>query len=365
MHSFDGPLIALVAAWITILIAYTGCRVASRSQKLQDHPNHRSSHEIVTSKAGGMPIMAGWVAGMFVIGAFAGHHETSRDAAILSGIGLLAFALGLADDRLHLPPLWKLIGQIAVAALFIWAFGPLTVAPVPFVGELQLGFWGVLLSIFWIVAFMNAYNFMDGANGLAAGSTVIGLCGFAIITSFAGASFIAVSAFLLAAASAAFLPANLKRGRLFMGDNGSQALSFLIAAFAILSANGSGAMISALVIPVIFLPLMFDVFWTLISRLKRRRNILEAHREHLYQLMIRNGASHLRVAVTYMTLVAFSTAAAILMLALAPAQQWLAPALLFLLFAIGAFRIHQQAKRDDMLERSDNNEAAVADAQTN
>ena len=365
MNSFDGPLIALVAVWITILIAYTGCRVASRSQKLQDHPNHRSSHEIVTSKAGGIPIMAGWVAGMFVIGAFAGHAETTRDAAFLCITGLLAFALGLADDRLHLPPLAKLAGQITVAVIFIVAFGPLMTAPIPFVGDVELGGWGVLLSVFWIVAFMNAFNFMDGANGLAAGSTAIGLSGFAIVASFAGAPFIAVSAFLLAAASVAFLPANLKRGRLFMGDNGSQALSFLIAAFAILAANGSGSKISALVIPVIFLPLMFDVFWTLISRLKRRRNILEAHREHLYQLMIRNGASHLRVAVTYMTLVMFSTAVAILMLALTPDQQWLAPGLLFLLFVIGAFRIHQQAKRDDMLERGDNKEAPIADAQTN
>ncbi len=364
-QSLDGPLITAVAAWIVFLISLTGSRFASRSEKLPDHPNHRSSHQRVTSKAGGIAIIGAWLAGMFVIGAFSGIPDTAREATLLGGVALLALGLGYADDRLHLSPFWKLIGQFAIAGLFVAAFAPLRSAPIPFFGDVDLGGIGILVTVLWIVAFMNAFNFMDGANGLAAGSAVVGLCGFCVIASFAGTPFAAIACFLLAVAAMGFMPSNLNRGRLFMGDNGSQAVSFLIAAVAVLAANASSGRISALIIPVIFLPLLFDVFWTLSNRTLRRQNIFSAHREHLYQLMIRAGASHIRVAVIYMTLTALSVATAIIMLTLSPAFQWIAPAILSFFFAMGASQIHAKARRDGLFadgegrrSQSDASEAA-------
>ncbi len=352
-NSFDGPLITAVAVWIVFLVSLTGSRFASRSDNLPDHPNHRSSHQRVTSKAGGFAIIGGWLAGMFVVGSFSGIPDTASQATLLSGVAFLALALGFADDRIHLPPSWKLIGQVAIAALFVAAFTPLQSAPAPFFGEIMLGFAGIIITILWIVAFMNAFNFMDGANGLAAGSAVVGLCGFCVIASFAGAPFAAIASFLLAVAAMGFMPSNLYRGALFMGDNGSQAVSFLIAALAVIATNASDGRISALIVPVIFLPLLFDVFWTLSSRIMRKQNILSAHREHLYQLLIRTGASHIRVAVIYMTLTALSTAAAILMLTLAPAFQWIAPAILCTFFAIGASKIHAIAHREGLFSEKE------------
>ena len=360
-NSLDGPLITVVAAWIVFLVSLTGSRFASRSDNLQDHPNHRSSHQHATSKAGGVAIIGAWLAGMFVVGAFSGLPDTAIEATLLGGIAFLALALGFVDDRIHLSPHWKLIGQFAIAGLFVAAFAPLQSAPMPFLGDMELGVAGVFVTVFWIVAFMNAFNFMDGANGLAAGSAVVGLCGFCVIASFAGAPFAAIAGFLLAVAAMGFLPSNLNRGKLFMGDNGSQAMSFLIAALAVLAANASGSRISALIIPVIFLPLLFDVFWTLGNRLLRGKNILSAHREHLYQLLIRGGASHIRLAIIYMSLTAFSTAAAILMLTIAPAFQWIVPAILCFAFAIAALKIHAKARRDGLFADVENN-GAVSDS---
>ncbi len=368
--SFDGPLVTSVAVWIVFLISLSGSRLASSSKKLPDHPNHRSSHDRVTSKAGGLAIIAAWLAGIFVIGAFSGFPDTARQSALLAGLTIIALGVGLADDRLHISPFWKCAGQFAVAGMFVAAFSPLATAPVPFVGEQSLGLAGVVLTVFWIVAFMNIFNFMDGANGLAAGAATIGLCGFSVVASFTGVPFAAIAGFLLAVATLGFMPSNLKRGRLFMGDNGSQAVSFLIAALAILAANESNGRMSALVTPVIFLPFVFDVFWTLAHRVIRRKNILAAHREHLYQLMLRSGASHMRVAVIYMTLTAASTATAIFMLTLTPALQWIAPAVLSGLFAIGAMRIHMVSYRAGLFaeterhaETSENGESALQAAE--
>ena len=361
-NSLDGPLITIVAAWIVFLVSLTASRFASRSKKLPDHPNHRSSHQRVTSKAGGFAIMGGWLAGMFILGAFSGIPETLKQAIYLCSVGFLAFCLGVADDRMHLPPSRKMLGQIGLAVLFIVLFAPLQTAPIPLAGELSLGLIGILVTVFWIVAFMNAFNFMDGANGLAAGSAVVGLGGFSVIAGFGGAPFAAIAAFLLAVAAMGFMPSNLRRGRLFMGDNGSQAVSFLIAALAVLAANASGGRVSALAIPVIFMPLLFDVAWTLVSRLLRGQNILTAHREHLYQLMMRSGATHTYVAVVYMTLTVASTAAAILMLTLTPAYQWIAPALLIVFYSFGAMRIYARARKAGVFAAEEATAAPASDA---
>jgi len=120
---------------------------------------------------------------------------------------------------------------------------------------------------------------------------------------------------------------------------------FIVAALAVIAANGSDGRASALVAPVIFLPFLMDVAVTLAHRAIRKQNILSAHREHLYQLMLRLGATHVEVAVIYMGLTAISTAAAIVMLALPGAWQWLAPALLAAVFAVPAARVYRRAVR--------------------
>ena len=350
MDSLDAPLILIVAGWITLLIALSASRVLSRSAVLPDKPNHRSSHAHVTSRAGGLAICGGWFAGVIILAAFSGSPAIAQAALAFAGLAVLAFAIGFADDNWAMSAYWKFAGQIAVASLFVVIFAPLAIAPLPFAGETVLGAAGVFLTIFWIVGFMNAFNFMDGANGIAAGAACVGLCVFAVIAAFMGAPVPAGASILLALACFGFLPTNLGRGKLFMGDNGSQSVSFIIAGLGVFAANETKGLISALVIPVIFLPFIFDVTWTLGHRILRKKSILHAHREHIYQLMLRFGASHLKVAMIYMGLTAFSSAVAILMLALPPQWQWAAPAALSAAFMVIATRIHHAAMRNGLLD---------------
>lgn len=361
-NPLEGPMVIGVGAWIAYLIAVAGSRFAARSKRLRDHPNHRSSHTQPTPKTGGLAIVAAWLAGLFIIGVFSGSPQTTGQAALLGAMALCALGVGLADDLFDMSPLWKFAGQFAVAGLFIAFFAPLQGAPVPFVGYAELGLAGVFLTVFWFAVFMNAYNFMDGANGLAAGSAAVAMCGFCVIAAFSGAPFAAACAFLLAVALFGFLPVNLRRGRLFMGDNGSQAISFIIAALAVIAANASEGRVSALVIPVIFLPFLFDVAVTLTHRAIRRQNILSAHREHVYQLMIRMGASHTSAAVAYMAMTALSTAAAILMLALPAESQWLAPAALAIVFAVAAFAVYRKALAAGLFQASDRTQPPAPEA---
>jgi UDP-GlcNAc:undecaprenyl-phosphate GlcNAc-1-phosphate transferase len=345
------PFILAAAAATTLTVAYCASLFAARSRNILDHPNDRSSHTAATPRAGGLAIIGGWCAGLFVVSAFSANAGLAADIALLAAAALCALLVGLVDDRVTLPPAWKFAGQIAVAALFIASFGSLQSAPLPHFGNVALGpVWGAVVTGLWIVGFMNAFNFMDGANGLAGGAAATGLAWIAVGATFTGAPFVAAAALLLALAASGFLPQNLRRGRLFMGDNGSLSLGFLIAAFAVIGANASEERMSALFVPVVFLPLLFDVALTLVSRVIRKRNILHAHREHLYQLMMRSGASHASVAVVYMGAVSLSAAAAFLMLALPAPLQWIAPLMLALLFSLGAAMVYRRAFRLGLLK---------------
>lgn len=347
--SIDASLAVGFAGIAALFVAHLVARFAARSGVLLDRPNDRSSHKAVTPRSGGVAVFAGWATGMAVVAAFAGSPailDLTVRLMLLAGFVLL---VGLADDLYAPRAIFKFGGQVAAATLFVLIFGALEKAPLPFAGDTPLGAMAAPLTVFWIVAFMNAFNFMDGVNGIAAACGAFALFAISIAAAFAGAFFWAVAAVMCGVAIIAFLPVNFPRGRLFMGDNGSQTIGFLVAAIAVGAASETGGATSALFIPVAILPFIFDVGFTLAHRLVRKQHVLAAHREHLYQLLLRTGSSHTEVTTIYLGLTALSTAAAVLMLRLAPGEQWYAAATLALLMGGPAAILFMRAKRMGLL----------------
>ncbi|MEE2690513.1 MAG: hypothetical protein VX640_03120 [Pseudomonadota bacterium] len=327
---------------LAVGLSYFLSRALARLQFLPDRPTARSNHRATTPRSGGIAIIAAFG----VSTGLAAFLDPAVGAFALSivALGFLAFAVGFADDLLTLPPLWKFAGQVAAAGLFMLLLGPLQAGPAPFFGEIDLGSAGMILTFAWIVGFMNAYNFMDGINGVAASCGALALAGLAAACVFFGAPAAGLAACFAAAALAGFLPLNFPKGRLFMGDGGSQAAGFLIAALAVVAANNSEGAVSALFLPTAMAPFLYDVAFTLVHRARRRRNILSAHSEHLYQLLVRFSASHAQSTALYLALTAFSTGAAILMLIVDPAWQWLVPAALALVFTPPALKLYARAR---------------------
>lgn len=347
--SIDTPLALVLSGLAALIVSHFVARVVTRIGVLPDRPNARSSHRTVTPRSGGVAIFAGWATGLAAVAAFAGSPailDLAMRLILLAGFVLL---IGLADDLYSPRAIFKLGGQLAAATLFVLAFGPLEKAPIPFAGEVALGPLAAPLTILWIVAFMNAFNFMDGVNGIAASCGAFVLFALAVVAAFCGASFWAAAAAMCGVAAIAFLPVNFPKGRLFMGDNGSQTIAFLIAAIAIGAANETGGATSALFVPVAMLPFLFDVAFTLGHRALRKQNVLAGHREHVYQLLLRMGASHPEVTATYVGLTALATGAAILMLRLAPGEQWYAAATISLLMTGPAVIMYLRGKRMGLL----------------
>ncbi len=332
-----GPFIIAGAALLSAAVSFLAGRFLARRAWLTDLPGARSSHRAPTPRTGGAAIIAGFLTASLALSA--ASPELLKFAALALG----AFALGLLDDARPLPAAVKLIGQVAAGSAFVALFGPVESVPLPVIGDLDLGVAAPVMTVFWIVAFMNAFNFMDGANGLAATAAIFALSALGVAAAGAGAALWAGVSVAAAAALFGFLPLNFPQARLFMGDGGSQSVGFIIAALAALAATGDQG-VPALFMPTIFMPFLFDVAFTLAHRSARRRNIAQAHNEHIYQLLIQLGASHSSVTTIYLCLVAVSTVAAIFAGSLPSAWQFIAPAGLLAVFLAPALIIFRKAK---------------------
>jgi UDP-GlcNAc:undecaprenyl-phosphate GlcNAc-1-phosphate transferase len=262
-------------------------------------PNRRSSHDRPVANSGGVAIVA-----TFFIG-FAGLAVFGDEALIgsahmvgFAAAGLGVAAISLADDLGQFRSFRvKLAAQVS-AALVLVAFGIVfRTMTLPLAGSFELGWWGYPMTVLWVVAMTNIFNFMDGLDGLAGGCGVIVALFFGVITALEGSHFVYILCYVLLASALGFLIFNFPPARIFMGDVGSQFLGFGFAAIAVIAAEYDTSRTSLLIMPLLFLHFIFDVTFTFARRLVAGLNVTQAHRGHLYQLMNRLGVSHFRVGL--------------------------------------------------------------------
>ncbi|GAB4528808.1 MAG: glycosyltransferase family 4 protein [Parvularculaceae bacterium] len=289
---------------------------AAARRLVLDRPNERSSHDRATPRAGGLAVVLPWAFAILALGAAFGAEAMGMAPAALYGfvgLTLLVFCMGLADDLFSLPPLAKLAAQTAAAIGLVLIVGPIERISAPYAEWVALGPLAAPLTVIGIVAFMNMFNFMDGLNGMAAGVGAVASVSLAFIASLSGVAPVVWLAALLTPAILGFLIFNAPDARLFLGDNGSQPLGFIFAGLAVIGARAEPAPFSAYLLPMLFMPFVFDTTFTLVHRIIRKRNILRAHKEHLYQLLHQTGYSHGAVAALYGVATAFCAVGAMVM----------------------------------------------------
>lgn len=216
--------------------------------------------------------------------------------AVLFGGAVYMFLMGLWDDIVELPAIPKLLAQLVIAAVVAW-FGVR-------VGHFDLGrhIWetglvvGVLGSMAWLVVVTNAVNFMDGADGLAMGSCAVIAAGLAFLAGLTGAYDIMSLSLILFGGLAGHLFWN-GRGKLFTGDSGALFVGFYLAGLVLLWI--SRLQLSVWIAPLFFIAFLTDVLLTLIWRYQHGRNLLKAHNEHIYQIMLRSGLTQMLTASVF------------------------------------------------------------------
>jgi len=197
----------------------------------------------------------------------------------------------------------------------------------PFVGTFDVGLAIIPLAVFWIVGVTNAYNFMDGINGLASLEGIICSLTLAIMMAAGGDATGAVLAVAIGGAAAGFLPWNLG-GTIFMGDVGSAPLGFLLSVL-VLRASRVAPGIAAM-LPL--LPFLFDAGLTLLRRASHGEKWFSTpHRSHFYQRLVASGLSHPTVSFIYAVLALISSGLALVYGQLSDAQRLLGIVALVLL----------------------------------
>lgn len=245
-----------------------------------DRPNERSSHTVPVPRGGGLAL----VAAMTVAASFWPWPELTLIFAVVA-----LSLVGFMDDLLGLPSVPRLVVVTVISAVVVV---PLLTSPqgtrsfpVPLVALIVLG-------VALLVGYTNAYNFMDGINGISGLNAMVtgGSLATVSLSYSAGVTSMAVA---LAAAGAAFLPWNLPKAQVFLGDAGSYALGFGLAACGLVAWT-AGVPTSVVIAP--FGIYVLDTGAAVLHRLVGRRPVLQAHREHVYQRLVDAGARHGTVA---------------------------------------------------------------------
>ena len=297
-------LLGCLGGIITCLTLFP-LRAYLERRRVFDVPNERSSHRRPTPRGGGLAIvgvvLAGWV--LFEIFNPSVPWVTSATFAFAS---CLIAAVSWVDDIRSLPARVRFAVQSLGAILAMVSFGVWETLTIPGLGAIPLGWLGLPVTFLWIVGVTNAYNFMDGIDGIAGSQALVAGMGWAFLGWLSGVPFISVLGLLVAASSLGFLVHNWSPARIFMGDVGSAFLGYTFAVLPLMMKSFSqNEMVSdrAFFIGILMLwPFVADTAFTMVRRLRLGENIFTAHRMHLYQRLITLGFSHRSVTVCYAAL---------------------------------------------------------------
>jgi len=271
-----------------------------------DIPNHRSSHTTIVVRGMGVAVAVAILAAL-VLSLATGLVAVDR-SLILVVIAMVAVAatLGWIEDFRGLSVKVRVSAQLMVGVVGTAALAT-TID--------DSSYWWVPVGAIAVATYINAANFMDGINGISGmHGVVVGL-----FYSWAGVLsdqlWLTVAGLVVAAAFAGFLPWNLGRGFVFLGDVGSYLLGASIAAIAVTGLL-AGVYLEYLLSPVLIY--LADTFTTFLRRARRGERLYAAHRQHVYQRLTDTGLSHVQVALMVSFLSAL-TGAAGFVLATAPA----------------------------------------------
>ena len=290
MNELDALWAFLVAAIVALALTPLAMRLAWRFGVVHE-PRERDRRERPVPLLGGLAILAAvLVAGALFL---PGESETR---GILAGAAAIAL-IGALDDKYDLHPLVKLTGQLAAALVPVLSDVRVENVTLPFLAPLDLGDWGIPLTLLGIVAVMNVVNFTDGVDGLAAGVCTIAAGTFAIIALSLDRDPAGVLAALTAGAALGFLWHNFHPASIFMGDAGSNLLGLLLACVAIQGVLKTAAVV-ALFFPLVILAVpALDATFVVAKRIKYRRPFYSADRWHFHHRFANIGFSQRRTVL--------------------------------------------------------------------
>ena len=298
-----------VAGWMLATLVLSALVTAltisyARRRQMFDLPGQRRSHQVPTPRGGGLGIVVAILLCVLLPLALLNPGSIVVNAPLLVGVALSVVAMaGWIDDHGGLRARYRFAAHCIAAGVLL----------VPALNQVSLiasfaawpGWWMVVIVIALLIGFLltivwsiNLHNFMDGIDGLLAVQAIFVFVALGAVGLVFGSAPAWLAILVAAAAVVGFLPFNFPKARIFMGDVGSGALGLLVAVV-VLYQIGDRSLDAATGL-IACSAFATDATATLLSRILRGRRWYDAHREHLYQGLVRSGYSHARVVGFYL-----------------------------------------------------------------
>ena len=272
------------------------CRNLFRYFGFVDHPDQdRKIHSSPIPRAGGTAIAISYVLALALVHMTLGFSDSRLSLVwkVLPGAAVMFF-VGLIDDLLGLKPWQKLAGQMVACGLAVYS----GILVVDIVGKHGFAWWTIPATVFWLLATSNAFNLLDGMDGLAGGAGL-----FATLTIFIAALLqgdgmvLAMATAPLAGCLLGFLRYNFAPATVFLGDSGSLLIGFVLGCYGVIWTQKSATLLG-MTAPIMALSIpLLDVTLAIVRRLLRRQPIFTADRGHIHHRLLDRGMSPRRAAL--------------------------------------------------------------------
>jgi len=265
---------------------------------LVDTPNSRSVHKDKLPTGGGISIALGVILVQVLISFFVTEYESKSILLKLALFDVAVVCIGLVDDFRRVKAWYKLVCEIVLATgLYFAGFQIQTVTNL-FGPEFNTGLFSYPITVTWFLIVMNAFNLVDGIDGLAAGIATISGFVLCLIGIMSNNLHVVIVSSLLVATNLAFLKYNFYPAKIFMGDTGSLFIGMNIAAIASAGVSQFKGITSiTLLVPILLLVLpLMDTILAVFRRLINKKNIFKADKEHIHHKLLRLGWSQKAIA---------------------------------------------------------------------
>lgn len=332
-------LIAIVSALISFVSTPIIKKLAFKFNVVDIPKDNRRVHRTTMPKLGGLAIYIAFLIMMFL----------KKNPIDYSEIGIIIGSLiivvgGVIDDKYAIKPWQKLMFQIAAASVLIFFKVTISVITNP-ISDVNLyikiaSYISIPLTMFWVIGVTNAFNLIDGLDGLSAGLAFIACITMCIVAFLSGKGDIEVITLtvILGAAILGFLPYNFNPASIFMSDVGSQLIGFLLAA---ISLEGAIKSASAVVIAVPILAFGLPIYDTIFAIIRRKLNgkpIMQADKGHLHHRLLAMGLSQKQAVVIMYLISAVLGLMSVIVMQLANTKAYTVLAIVILIIVIIAFK---------------------------
>ncbi len=286
----------LLGTLTSLILTPVIIRLAARLNAV-DLPAHRKAHGRPVPLLGGLAIFVGmWVPliALLVLDNAVTQQFWNRSAHIMTVLlgGVAMLILGAVDDLFGLRARHKLLIQTLVAAA-VWLAGVrFSTLGLPFLGQVDTGILGPIISLLWIIGITNAFNLIDGIDGLATGVALFVSLTNGLIAVWNNSPVLAVLMFSIAGACLGFLRYNFNPARVFLGDTGSLFLGMTLGMSSVVTSSKSQVASSFLIALVVLGYPALDTLLAMTQRILRGKSPFIGDASHIHHLLVQKGLGH-------------------------------------------------------------------------